>query len=175
MVVPEATAATDPSADGAAGDIPPGVESKWWLDHHPELPAHEQRVPVPPPAAPQPPALPLAGPSGVPVLRPSSRGELAEGGENVVEYKECPFCGEDIRKQAKKCKHCGETLDVTLRAAEEARRESRRSRQSVNVRQTTYVDGGYYKAPFNHTVHIVLDVLTCGSWIPIHLICWACH
>jgi hypothetical protein len=31
------------------------------------------------------------------------------------------------------------------------------------------------KAPFNHTVHIVLDVVTCGTWLPIHLICWALH
>jgi hypothetical protein len=31
------------------------------------------------------------------------------------------------------------------------------------------------KAPFNHTVHIVLDVLTCGGWLVVHLICWALH
>jgi hypothetical protein len=31
------------------------------------------------------------------------------------------------------------------------------------------------KAPFNHGVHIVLDLVTCGTWIPIHLICWAVH
>ena len=24
---------------------------------------------------------------------------------------ECPFCAEDIKKEAKKCKHCGEWLD----------------------------------------------------------------
>jgi predicted RNA-binding Zn-ribbon protein involved in translation (DUF1610 family) len=26
-------------------------------------------------------------------------------------YASCPFCGEDIRAMAKKCKHCGEWLD----------------------------------------------------------------
>lgn len=31
------------------------------------------------------------------------------------------------------------------------------------------------KAPFNHTIHIVLDVVTCGGWLIIHLICWALH
>lgn len=41
----------------------------------------------------------------------------------------------------------------------------------VYVQQTTAV----VKAPFNHGVHIVLDVVTCGGWIPIHLICWAVH
>jgi predicted RNA-binding Zn-ribbon protein involved in translation (DUF1610 family) len=29
--------------------------------------------------------------------------------------KECPFCGEDILFKAKKCKHCGEILDASLK------------------------------------------------------------
>ena len=29
---------------------------------------------------------------------------------NEKEYIECPFCGEEIRVNAKKCKHCGEWL-----------------------------------------------------------------
>jgi hypothetical protein len=33
----------------------------------------------------------------------------------------------------------------------------------------------FIKAPFNHTVHIILDIVTCGGWVPIHLICWALH
>ncbi|NUP10700.1 MAG: hypothetical protein HOW73_32045 [Polyangiaceae bacterium] len=31
------------------------------------------------------------------------------------------------------------------------------------------------KAPFNHGIHIALDIFTCGAWIPIPLICWAVH
>lgn len=41
----------------------------------------------------------------------------------------------------------------------------------VVVQQTTNI----VKAPFKHTVHVVLDVVTCGGWIPVHLICWALH
>lgn len=38
-----------------------------------------------------------------------------------------------------------------------------------------YVQPTMLKAPFNHTPHIVLDVLTCGGWLIVHLICWMCH
>ena len=92
-------------------------------------------------------------------------------------YKECPFCSEEIAHTAKICKHCGETLDPTLRAAEEAKR-SRRERDSDRGRDSgtkvvvnTVVNNSYDRG-FNHTVHLVLDVLTCGAWIPVHLLCW---
>lgn len=39
---------------------------------------------------------------------------------------ECPFCAEQINARAKKCRHCGETIDVALRKAEEALRASSR-------------------------------------------------
>ena len=38
--------------------------------------------------------------------------------------KRCDFCGEEILAVAKKCKHCGEILDVVLRANEEIKRAS---------------------------------------------------
>jgi hypothetical protein len=31
--------------------------------------------------------------------------------------KECPFCGEWVTEKAKKCKHCGEVIDVVWREA----------------------------------------------------------
>jgi predicted RNA-binding Zn-ribbon protein involved in translation (DUF1610 family) len=34
------------------------------------------------------------------------------------EKKACPFCGETVLAVARKCKHCGETIDVPLHAAE---------------------------------------------------------
>ena len=49
---------------------------------------------------------------------------------------ECPFCAETISLHARKCKHCGEMLDPTLRASAEAQRASG-GVQIVNV-----VEGG---------------------------------
>jgi uncharacterized protein (DUF983 family) len=47
--------------------------------------------------------------------------------------KPCPFCGESVLQVAKKCKHCGETIDVALRAAEEAKRATERRSSQPNV------------------------------------------
>lgn len=44
-------------------------------------------------------------------------------------YRSCPFCGEQVLEVAKKCKHCRETIDVTLRAAEEAKRAAEKGPQ----------------------------------------------
>ncbi len=41
--------------------------------------------------------------------------------------------------------------------------------------QVVYVQTQLVKAPFSHGGHIVLDILSCGMWIPLHLIIWACH
>jgi len=37
--------------------------------------------------------------------------------------------------------------------------------------QTTVV----VKAPFSHGKHLVVDLLTCGGWIPIHILLWLLH
>jgi hypothetical protein len=48
------------------------------------------------------------------------------------EMMDCPFCAEPVKKTAKKCKHCGETIDVALRVAEDARRAAN-NRSQPNV------------------------------------------
>ncbi len=44
--------------------------------------------------------------------------------EPTVVYRPCPFCAEDVRIEAKRCKHCGETLDAAMRKAEESERRA---------------------------------------------------
>jgi glutaredoxin len=61
----------------------------------------------------------------------SATGETMESSNLAAPTKACPFCSEDIKVDAKKCRHCGETVDVALRAAEDARRAA--DRQSPNV------------------------------------------
>lgn len=53
--------------------------------------------------------------------------------------KPCPFCAESVLVEAKKCKHCGEIIDVTLRAAEEAKRAGEMSRYAAAQEMSRYV------------------------------------
>lgn len=42
--------------------------------------------------------------------------------QSIGHGQQCPYCSEVIVAGAKKCKHCGEIIDVVLRAAEEAKK-----------------------------------------------------
>ena len=90
---------------------------------------------------------------------------------------ECAFCAELISARAKKCKHCGETVDVTLRSAEEALRASQRSGNVYMnaggggaAAATAGGGSGPLLRPFNHVLHIILSVLTLGWWLPVYLL-----
>ena len=47
------------------------------------------------------------------ILGPIPSQDIAAAPEG--DSTDCPFCGETIKRIAKKCKHCGEILDVTMR------------------------------------------------------------
>lgn len=53
--------------------------------------------------------------------------EVGAGSSVTPAQMNCQFCDELISSRAKKCRHCGETLDVSLRKAEEAIRASERN------------------------------------------------
>jgi TM2 domain-containing membrane protein YozV len=87
-------------------------------------------------------AAPAARTASVPTTAPAPGG-----------MRECPFCAEQIMPLAKKCKHCGETLDVALRAAEEARR-------SVEALASQQHGAPAYAAPVNVHVNNVVTTTT---------------
>lgn len=107
----------------------------------PDIPTSSDSLPVP--ATPQV-IQPVSVPTPVPVP--------------VPETAECPFCAEPIQATAKKCKHCGEFLDVTLRAAEEAKRSGMQQQIMINNVQSGSTDR---EREWNALVAFILSF-----WIP---------
>jgi TM2 domain-containing membrane protein YozV len=70
---------------------------------------------------------------------------------------DCPFCGETIKAKAKKCRHCGEILDVVLRAAQASAGQSVVT--NVNVVQNA---GEYYGRRWSPAVAILLSFIFPG-------------
>ena len=78
---------------------------------------------------------------------------------------ECPFCAEQIIAHAKKCRHCGETVDVALRRAEEALRAS--ERQGGNVYMNAAVSAPVSNRPYKSRGTAIILALLLGG-IGIH-------
>jgi hypothetical protein len=85
---------------------------------HPQHQSHAAPTPTPP--------IPVLGTPEVPVL-------------GAPETKECPYCSERILASVKKCRFCGEYIDVALRAAEEAKAIALAKRESQIVNVNTNV------------------------------------
>jgi hypothetical protein len=82
----------------------------------------------------------------------------------------CPFCESEISPTAKKCRYCGETVDLVLRSME----DSRRSDGVVNQQQVV-IHGGRGD-DFPHAMHAIITLFACGLWFPvwiIHYISWS--
>jgi hypothetical protein len=89
----------------------------------------------------------------------------------------CPFCEESVSDTAKKCKHCGETLDVALRAAQEAKELARSHRNGSNQQQVVIHQSNHHVRTFPHVIHLVFTIFTGGLWLPvwlIHYCIWSC-
>jgi hypothetical protein len=99
------TVAAPPAAETPAPPAPPVPNLKLALD--------EYEPPNGPSGASAPPAAPV--PEREPPQRPA--GQEEDG------LRPCPYCGEPLRKEAQRCRHCGEDL-----SEDDARPWERRSR-----------------------------------------------
>ncbi len=62
----------------------------------------------------------------------------------VYSQRRCPFCMEIVNPNAKKCRHCGEIIDVTLLKRN--------------------------KKPFPHIFHLIMMFFTGGGWLVIYIL-----
>ena len=100
--------------------------------------------------------------------------ELTGGAESQVSLVNCPFCDEQVSLNVKKCRHCGETIDVGMRKAEEAMRAAQSTPQvfmNAGGGGAAAAGGGFQQLrPFSHLIHIILSVVTAGLWIPVWIL-----
>lgn len=75
---------------------------------------------------------------------------------------ECPICAERISSRAKKCRHCGETLDPAMRKAEEALRASERSSGNVYMNAAVAAQPAYQLPPKSRMVAVLLAFFLGG-------------
>jgi hypothetical protein len=122
-------------------------------------------IPIAAPVLPAPPVptAPPAGPTGV------EQWDVELVPQNP-QFKTCDYCGEAILIAARKCKHCGEMLDPSLRAAEEAQRSADWASTPAGPGSTVVVES---PREFPHLIHAVITVFFCGAWLPVWILHYA--
>src|SRR5262249_16042075 len=119
-------------------------------------------VTIAPRAVEQPAATPPSPPARPPMVAP----EIVEpeivrarfAGDTAV----CPYCSETIKRDAKKCKHCGEILDPSLR---EVRQSSAGNAVTpvINISNVnTAISGGPRRKAWSPLVAMLLSFLIPG-------------
>lgn len=75
----------------------------------------------------------------------------------------CPFCGEPVSREAKKCRHCNEYLDPSYRPAVPQVVINNVNTNTVQaMASATSIVGGYQRKRFSRIVAFVLSVLIPG-------------
>lgn len=72
--------------------------------------------------------------------------------------KQCPFCMETVNADAKKCRHCGEILDTTLREIENLKRSQNNGPTVINNNNNNNNNNApaFAGAPKSRIVYILL-------------------
>ena len=150
-----------------------------WKDGMPEwaevraIPGLLPRSMVKPPSSVKPPPAPMPLSLNDESNEPEPRGRAArtreEEKDSDRQTQPCPFCATEIPVRAKVCRVCRETVDVALRAAEEAKREAKAARREGGSRDRLIIQHRDYRQ-FPHGLHLIMTILTMGMWLPIWLI-----
>ena len=85
--------------------------------------------------------------------------------QSLEEMTQCPFCAETIKKSAKKCKHCGEILDVVLRHVQEssAGKAVAAAQPAINITNVNTANAGYgYGPAWSPLVAALLSLIIPG-------------
>lgn len=80
--------------------------------------------------------------------------------ETATETMKCPFCAEQVKVGAKKCKHCGEFIDAAMREIENLK----------NQKQNVFMNaggggGGSSSSSAASAAAGFLSRMTCLDWI----------
>lgn len=95
--------------------------------------------------------------------------------DNEYELVECRYCAEKVLAKAKKCKHCGEILDVQMREIELLKKQINNPSLVVNNNNNNNAPAVQYvqvKRNYPWFWHLILSLLTGGGWVLIWLICY---
>jgi len=117
-------------------------------------------IPIAAPVSPTPPAGPVAVEQWDVELVPQS-----------AQFKTCDFCGESILVAARKCKHCGEMLDPSLRADEEAQSSADRAGTPAGRGSSVVSGRGSGKAiAWLVGIPLCVCILACGGCLTVGLV-----
>ena len=96
---------------------------------------------------------------------------------NEIAMVACPYCSEQVIAGAKKCKHCGEIIDTTMRDIEMLKNQKQSvfmnaggGGSSSSSAAAAAGAGGNQLRSFNHLLHIFLSCITVGAWLIVYIL-----